>query len=343
MTMEPSQANEPPRFPDPPRDFDPRKASPKELEDYGFPPPPEESKDPEGGYAIWQDAMRAVVTYEPPPRPVIVTKALESRTWSGAIVPPQPLQSPHRQGNQPPKPGEFCYITSSWVVPDACPPPKGDAQGNYACYTCLGFDGWDSNQAPPPLKSEPRTPPALLGGTKSIYSFDCCHSECHCAKVFLQYDETQEVFELPTVRPGDLVSAFLWINDGNVGPCRFPTFRFFIVNKNTGKYTRITRTLPRSFRGATAEWILGRQDLDYGKPGVPVEALPTYGATYFQKNYADYRSRLLSRPALPYGELTVDAAELINMIDQKGGKKEIISTAKKVGPNLLNVYAYRDE
>ena len=88
---------------------------------------------------------------------------------------------------------------------------------------------------------------------------------------------------------------------------------------------------------------MGRQHLDYGNPGVPVEALPNYGATYFQKNYADYRSRLLSRPPLPYGELTVDAADLINMVDQKGGKKEIISTAKKFRPNLLNVYAYRDE
>jgi len=338
--MEPSQANEPPRFPDPPKDFDPRKASPKELEDYGFPPAPEESNDPDSPSAFWKDAMGAVLTYQSPPSPVLVTKILESRTWSGAIVPPQPRQSVHLYGNQPPKPGEFNYITSSWIIPDACPPPEGDPQGNYACYTCVGFDGWDPKKPLPPLKSEPQTPPALLGGAKSIYSFDCCHKECHCAKVFIQYDKTQEVFDSPTVRPGDLVSAFLWINDGSVGPCRFSTFRFFIVNKNTGKYTRIVRILPSSFRGATAEWILGRQNLDYGNPGVPVEALPNYGATYFQKNYADYRSRLLCRPPVVY---TVDNAELIDMFDQKGGKKEIISTAKKVGKNLLNVYAYQDE
>jgi len=75
----------------------------------------------------------------------------------------------------------------------------------------------------------------------------------------------------------------------------------------------------------------------------PHEALPNYGATYFQKNYADYRSRLLSRPPFPYGVLTVNDADIIDMIDQKAGKTEIISKAKNVGPNLLNVYAYRDE
>ena len=98
-------------------------------------------------------------------------------------------------------------------------------------------------------------------------------------------------------------------------PCQFPTFRFFTVNKNTGKYIRIACTLSRSFRGTTAKWILGHQHLDYRNPGVSVEALLNHGATYFQKNYADYCSYLLSRPPFPYGEITVDATDLINMVD----------------------------
>jgi len=70
-----------------------------------------------------------------------------------------------------------------------------------------------------PPKPKLTTPPTTMGGTKSI----CSSNSCHCAKVFIQYDFTREVFDRPKVRPGDLVSAFLWINNGAVGPCRFPT------------------------------------------------------------------------------------------------------------------------
>ena len=113
-----------------------------------------------------------ITAYEPPSRSVMVTKTLESRTWSGAIVSPQPLQSPHRYGNQPPEHGEFYYITSTWIIPDASPSPKGDTQGNYACCICIGFDGWDPDQPMPllnlehhPLCRMVRNRSTLLSGT----------------------------------------------------------------------------------------------------------------------------------------------------------------------------------
>jgi hypothetical protein len=336
----------PPNLDDPPPNFKPgtdeNNLDPDKLELYGFPPRPEGSEE---GITYWKDAMQAIGEYRVPPPPIKPSKILESRTWSGAIVPSQPLNSPHHYLFPPPqKPGGFYYITSSWIIPDACPPPQGNPQGEYACYACIGFDGW-GRMLPPIISTFPganfpqgEAPPALLGGTKSIYT-----RGSHCAKVFLQYNHIQEVFDEPVVRPGDLVSAFVWIHDG-LGrfPC-FKTFRFFIVNRNTGQYSRIWRKLPDDFKGSTAEWILGRQDLDYGNPGFPTEALPNYGATYFQKNFADYQGRRFGALYLPHRILTVDNADLIDMIEQKGKKKEIISTAKKVGPNLLNVYAYKDE
>lgn len=328
---------ETPQFKDPSKDFKPIDAKPEELAEYGFPPCPNESSDgPNDGISAWKELMRACREYLPPPPPVKTQpKPLLSKTWSGAITQPPP-PDPSRQrfklegpGQYPPPPPpeksdyEFFYITSTWIIPDACPPPDGDPQGQYACYSFVGFDG-----VSPPH-------PALVGGTKSICAFDCCH----CAKVFIQYQVSlkdpaiQEVFDEPKVRPGDLVSAILWI----VGP----QFRLFIVNRNTGQYTRLFRPLPSSFKGLTAEWILGRQDLEYGFPGHAVELLPNYGATYYQRNYAEYRLRNPKTSKYVNGWETVDQAQLIDMVSED--RKEIISTAKKVGPNLLNVFAYKDE
>ena len=175
-----------------------------------------------------------------------------------------------------------------------------------------------------------------MWGTKSI--LEGCK---HLAKVFLQYDHHQETFDTPWVNPGDLVSAVLRVDGDYPGG----KFTVYLVNHNTGDYTTFWRDLPKDFRGATAEWILGRQCLDYGNPGNAVEELPNYGATYFHKNYSDFVS---VQGAQGGYEWTVDNAHLIDMvavksIDDPIPPGTVISTAEKVGPNLLYVYAYRNE
>jgi hypothetical protein len=259
--------------------FKPIEASDEDLEKYGFPPRPQSQENKE----IWNDIMSQSLDHVilgGPGSGVPNDAVLKSNTWSGAI----------QMFND--NAGEFFLITSTWIIPDACPPPKGNYEGRYACYSFVGFDGWKNSG-----------PPALIWGTKSVYD-----QGQHYAKVFLQYCGKEYIFDTPQVIMGDLVSAFLWVSDR----ARPKKFGFFLVNRNTGRYTLGWRHLPQDFQGASAEWILGRQDLDYGNPGHAVEALP------------------------------VDTAQLIDMVDAKC-RGCVISTAKKVGPNLLNVYAYHDE
>jgi Peptidase A4 family len=325
---------EPPKYFKPIESID-KDPTGKELDSYGFPPRPPLNRPNEtnNGSVAWKELMQACREYIPPP-PAVSTdpQPLTSQTWSGAIARIPYLDSA-AESKLRPKSVEytefsdygFVYNTSTWIIPDACPPPDGDPYGQYACYSFVGFDGVSKE-----------LPPALVGGTKSICAYDCCH----LAKVFIQWQSsldmpaTQEIFDEPKVRPGDLVSVVMWLR-----PIAERQFGFYIVNRNTGQYTRFLRPLPPLFEGRTAEWILGRQDLEYGLPGHALEALPNYGATYYSRNYAEY---LLLDPRTETWEAkweTVDNAELVNMVSQD---EKRISTAKKVGPNLLNVFAYND-
>jgi len=292
-------------FPDPSQDFIPGKASPSELLRLGFPADPKSEK----GLAIWKDILRASRKFCPLSQSTTFDPYL-SETWSGAIVPDP---SPNTISEVEDK---FYYITSTWNIADACPPPDGTPQGHYACYSFVGFDGWVRDG-----------PPALMWGTKSI--FDCGK---HLAKVFVQFDSKQETFDVPWVGPGDLVSAVVSVDYEN------STFLVYLVNRNTGDYTRQQFPLPSDFLGATAEWILGRQDLDYGNPGYPTELLPNYGAVYYANNFAD-AVVFRSKTQVPQ-DYQIDNAHLIDMVDTKSS--QIISTALKVGENLLMVYAYND-
>jgi hypothetical protein len=298
----------------PPTGFNPIRKPVDQLKKYKFPLPPPHSAR---AGAIWQDILRGSHEYvRAPARGESCEPYLESKTWSGAIVPEPPPATIYEATER------FYYITSTWIIPDACPPPCGEKPQNcYSCYCFVGFDGWVSDG-----------PPALMWGTKSILE-----GGKHFAVVFLQYEGKQETFDTPWVNPGDLVSAVLKVEDNDY-------FTVYLVNHNTGKYTIFSRKLPADFRGATAEWILGRECLDYGNPGKPLEELPNYGATYYHKNYADSKSLR----GQSVDEFTVDNAQLIDMIAAKSVDDPIppgtvISTAEKVGKNLLYVYAYWNE
>jgi len=299
-----------------------------ELKAYGFPPCPTNKK----GHAVWNAIMKTCDTYLEAGDGKVTSGNLQSLVWSGAIVPPpcpipvpvcvQPasVPSPYRVKSEPLSKLDykFFYIASTWIIPHACPPPlqeslsKSPPYDECACYDFVGFDGWYESG-----------PPVLAGGTKSI-----CTESTGLANVFIQYEGWEEDFLKPPVQPGDTVSAISWICD--------EYFVLFLVNENTGEYARICREIPKDFEGRTAEWILGRQRLDYGDPGYPVEALPNFGSTYYRNNYAEYQSptKYIPRP------LTVDDADLIDMVDQEG---QMIATAEKVGPNLLFILAYNPE
>jgi hypothetical protein len=258
--------------------------------------------------------MSVVQEYVPPDlTEVRIPGMLLSPTWSGAILDPSPLK--------------FFLISSYWIIPNAYP-PTGKNAGTYRCYSFVAFDGW---QEPP----EASSPPALIFGTKSVVS-----DGNHFAKVFLQANGAEHDFPLP-VMPGDLVTAYLWVLDR-------PNTRLFgvyLVNRNTGKATRAQFDLPPNFRGKTAEWILARQKIDYGQVGVPTEALPNYGATFYHNTcaFASPAPRLLHWRGVQH--FTVDQARLIDMVGKVDYRSPagVISTAEHVKKNILLVYAYKDE
>jgi len=296
----------------PPHDFNPLTATDDVLASQGFPPrPPQAADGSNEGLPIWQDIMGAIGIdqYQPPPPTDELPKHrhLESRTWAGGIVPPQesqpPVQFPPVQFQSK---SEFYFITSTWNIPTVSPPDSRAAstQDRYAVYDFVAFDGWIRPG-----------PPALMWGTKSIYD-----NGKHCAKIFLQYELVQYTFDRPCVQPGDVVSAILWIN-----PDR-KTFGVFLVNRRTRQYIRFRMPLPDDFKGATAEWILGRQQLDYGNPGDPKEVLPDFDPVSYRLNLAISRG----------GWYTVDNASLIDMVASYSG--QIIARAEKVGRNLLRVF-----
>src|SRR5271170_191023 len=307
-----------PRHPQlPPGIFDPVTASDPDLEKYGFPPRPDpallESR------ALWEETVSQPLEYvESKFVDEIYPGVLLSPTWSGAILKSSSPQSPLR----PPPFKGFRSISSYWIIPNAyppydCTPPVGSPQSNYRCYTFVAFDGWQDNSG---------DPPALILGTKS-------ESESHTATVFVQIDGKEIDLSLP-VMPGDLVTAHLWVL---AIPGRFG---IFVVNRNTGKATRATFNLPRDFKGKTAEWIVARQNIDYGYVGKATEILPNYGATFFHKTCAWGNGH----------EFTVDQGQLIDMVASpqvypRDSKYygQIISTAEHIRKNILLVYAYDNE
>lgn len=291
-------------FTTPPPGFKPIDATEDQHKMYGYPPRPDKNAFPQAR-AVWDEIMSLPLQYIPTDLCEETDPAtLYSPTWSGGIVPPDdPEQSSEK----------FHEIASNWIIPNPYPPP--DATGDfYRCYCFVGFDGWGES-----------APPALMFGTKQIYD-----KGKHYATIFIRRDGVEQDFhcpEAPCVMPGDLVHACLSIEDDYVHVC--------LIDQNSQKRFAHKIPLPSSFKGATAEWIVGREILDYGYLGTATERLPNYGATFFHKAFAYSKKR----------EYTLDNARIIDMVGTSTLEHtdDVISTAEHVYKNTLLVYAYKDE
>ncbi len=303
----------------PPQGFNPSTATEDDLHKYGFPPRPD-ATELQYARALWDDTISAVQEYAPADlSDERFPGKLLSPTWSGAILDP-PTLSPVLP------PPRFFSISSYWIIPNAYP-PTCQSGGDYRCYSFVAFDGWQDTSP---------DPPALALGTKSVV-----RDGNHFAKVFLQVNGEEYNLCL-RVMPGDLVTAHLWVIEHS-NP---PRFGIFLVNRNTGKATRARFRLPDAFKGKTAEWILARQNINYGQPGVATETLPNYGATFYHNTCALAYQGIWPRSWPGVRHFTVDQARLIDMVrklEGKGGSDEVISTAEHIKQNVLLVYAYNDE
>jgi hypothetical protein len=258
------------KFPFPPPDFDPLRASPEELAKYGLPRRPDRERQPElleAWLRLFQPPLIFVpaeletffpLVQVPRIRQILPNKSRfsESQNWCGASIVPS-------GGNQ------FVLMFGEWTVPKPEEPPPAEQgpkgkENQYYCSTWIGFDGnrryLDSTL--PQIGTEQKVTVNDKGKTTS-----------HEYSVWFQWWARNQVkirrktLKNITVGEGVSVMAMVWVIDPHHVVMVFRTFA--PMNQITILVKRVpqvwltpakTAKIRPAISGATAEWILERPE-----------------------------------------------------------------------------------
>lgn len=230
---------------------------------------------------------------------------IKSIIWSGSLL----------DSSATPGTTDYNWITGSWVIPNAYPPPEyPSSEQTFDAFTWIGFNPYASDAPYYPIRfgTISRVEVNSDGTVKSQY-----------AMVYYKYrDNPRQILTSLNVKPGDLVTGFCWHEDA-------AHVYLWMVNQKSGEFTWVTVDVDSTLKCRTAEWILGRKLGDYGQ----VPCLPNYGAVFIHETYA-VSTRCFEQ------EQTVDDGMLIDMVD---GLSQTVSTACLPMTNILEIYAYNDE
>jgi Peptidase A4 family len=234
----------------PPKGFDPRTASARELRRYGLPQRPDPAIHPQLA-ARWDEIFSRKITYVTPafrpleellpgikrrarPRRDLVT--VTNSTWSGAVV--------HATGSQ-----TFTWVSGQWNVPDLAAAAGGGSQYTFAF---IGIDGnTDVTQI--------GTVQSVSGASKSCYA------------VYEWFPNSWSAITNLPVSFGDTMIGLICLDS--------PTEAFFsLLNATSGIHAGFVFDAPAGTASLEnqAEWILERPEVGGVNP-----PMPNFGEIYF--------------------------------------------------------------
>ncbi len=234
----------------PPKGFDPRKASARELRRYGLPQRPDPAIHPKLA-ARWDEVFSRKITYVTPtfrpleellpgverrarPRPDFVS--VTNSTWSGAVV--------HATGSQ-----TFTWVLGQWNVPDVAAAAGGGSQYTFAF---IGIDG--------------NTDVTQIGTIQSVTG-----SSKSCYAVYEWYPNSWSAITNLPVSFGDTMIGLICLDS--------PTEAFFsLINVTAGIHAGFIFDAPAGTASLEnqAEWILERPEVGGVNP-----PMPNFGEIYF--------------------------------------------------------------
>jgi hypothetical protein len=234
----------------PPKGFDPRTASARDLRRYGLPQRPDPAIHPQLA-ARWDEIFSRKITYITPtfrpleellpgvkrrgrPRRDLVT--VTNSTWSGAVV--------HAAGTQ-----TFTWVLGQWNVPDLAPAASGGGQYTFAF---IGIDG--------------NTDVTQIGTVQSVSG-----ASRSCYAVYEWYPNSWSALTNLPVSFGDTMIGLICLDS--------PTEAFFsLLNATTGIHAGFVFDAPAGTASLEnqAEWILERPEISGVNP-----PMPNFGEIYF--------------------------------------------------------------
>jgi hypothetical protein len=236
--------------PVPPKGFDPRTASARDLRRYGLPQRPDPAMHPKLA-ARWDEIFSRKITYITPTfrpleellpgvkrrgRPQRDSVTVTNPTWSGAVV--------HATGSQ-----TFTWVLGQWNVPDLAPAAGGGGQYTFAF---IGIDGnTDVTQI--------GTVQSVSGASKSCYA------------VYEWYPNSWSAITNLPVSFGDTMIGLICLDS--------PTEAFFsLLNATSGIHAGFVFDAPAGTASLEnqAEWILERPEVGGVNP-----PMPNFGEIYF--------------------------------------------------------------
>jgi Peptidase A4 family len=239
----------------PPRGFDPRAASARDLRRYGLPQRPDPAIRPQLT-ARWDEIFSRKITYITPtfrplaellpgverrgrPRRDLVTVA--NPTWSGAVV--------HATGHQ-----TFTWVLGQWNVPDVTPTARGSVQYSFAF---IGIDG--------------NTDVTQIGTVQSVSTATNGSLSKSCYAVYEWFPNSWSAITNLPVSFGDTMIGLICMES--------PTEAFFsLLNMTSGVHAGFVFDAPVGTVSLEnqAEWILERPDVSGVNP-----PMPNFGEIYF--------------------------------------------------------------
>jgi Peptidase A4 family len=240
----------------PPKGFDPRTASARELRRYGLPQRPDPVIRPQLA-ARWDEVFSRKMTYIAPtfrpleellpgvkrrtrPRRDVVT--VPNSTWSGAVV--------HATGSQ-----TFTWVLGQWNVPDVAPAAGG--KGSQYSFAFIGIDG--------------NTDVTQIGTIQSVSTAANGSVSKSCYAVYEWFPNSWSAITNLPVSFGDTMIGLICLDS--------PTEAFFsLVNVTSGIHAGFIFDAPAGTASLEnqAEWILERPEVNGVNP-----PMPNFGEIYF--------------------------------------------------------------
>ncbi|MGC2784441.1 MAG: G1 family glutamic endopeptidase [Roseiarcus sp.] len=241
----------------PPKGFDPRTASARELRRYGLPQRPDPAMRPQLA-ARWDEIFSRKITYVTPTfRPLeellpgvkprgrlrqdLVT--VPNSTWSGAVV--------HATGSQ-----TFTWVLGQWNVPDVAPAAGG--KGSQYTFAFIGIDG--------------NTDVTQIGTIQSVSTAANGSVSKSCYAVYEWFPNSWSAITNLPVSFGDTMIGLICLDS--------PTEALFsLVNVTSGIHAGFIFDAPAGTASLEnqAEWILERPEVSGVNP-----PMPNFGEIYFE-------------------------------------------------------------
>jgi Peptidase A4 family len=286
------------------KDFDPIKASDRELLVHGYPPRPDSSALPEV-HVQWEEMMSRPMSLIQPqfavlpewlrarretPPPTVRADVLPSSGdgWSGSAALP-------KDGDA------FWFVMGQWTVPHVIPP--GSNQDISGCANWVGIDGY--NRAATAATSQ-----IVQAGTTQVALSFFGFPPTRTFAWFEWWPEPPVTVSNLDVRPGDVVFCVICIDSQT-------EVRVYMGNLTTDVLTSFSKTAPDGLRvvGGSAEWILENPpNSGSGFPADPptfgwLGPLPRFGPVYFDFCLAGTRDGAVHSPG---------TSTLLNMVNTDG-------------------------